>query len=52
MLILRGFLLHKYIENDTQVKRTDDDPIYLYHYDAGALHEIRDTQHTIHDYTK
>ena len=35
-----------------KVKDTDDDPIYINHYDAEALHEILDTQHKIIDYTK
>ena len=50
MLIVHGFALNKYIENDTKVKHTDDDPIYADHYDAEALHEIQGTQHTIMEY--
>ena len=34
------------------VKHTDDDPIYVDHYDAKALHEIYDTQHNINERTK
>ena len=33
-------------------KHTDEDPIYFYHYDAEALHDILDTQHKVTDYTK
>ena len=40
------------IENDMKVKHTDDGPIYFDHYDAEALHEILDTQHTIPAYKK
>ena len=35
-----------------KVKHTDDGPIYFDHYDAEALHEILDTQHTIPAYKK
>ena len=30
--------------NNIHIIRTDDDPIYVDHYDADARREIRDTQ--------
>ena len=42
----------RYIENEMSVKHTDEDPIYFDHCDAEALHDIRDTQHKVTDYTK
>ena len=39
----------KYIENEMGVKHTDEDPIYVDHYDPEALHDIIDTQHKITD---
>ena len=35
-----------------KVQHTDDDPIYVDHYDAEALREILDTEHKITEYTK
>ena len=37
----------KYIEKDTQVNRTEEEPIYVDHYASDALHDILDTQHNI-----
>ena len=34
------------------VQHTDEDPIYLDHYDTEALHEKLDTQHKITEYTE
>jgi hypothetical protein len=39
----------KYIENEMGVKHTDEDPIYVDHYDPEALNDIIDTQHKITD---
>ena len=35
-----------------KVQHTDDDPIYVDHYDAEALREILDTEHKITEYRK
>ena len=35
-----------------KVNHNDEDPIYVDHYDAEALHEILDTQLKITEYTK
>ena len=35
-----------------KVQHTDDDLIFVHHYDSDALHEILDTQHNITEYTK
>ena len=43
MLIIFGFLLK--IENNMKAQHTDDDPIFVSHYDSDALHEMLDTQH-------
>ena len=45
-----AFLLNTYIANDMKVKHTDDDLIYVDHYDAEALHGILDTQQKINEY--
>ena len=34
------------------ISRADDDPKYVDHYGADALHELQDTQHKITEYTK
>ena len=52
MLILPGFNAFKKKGYIINISRTDDDPIYVDHYDADALHEIQDTQHKITEYTK
>ena len=51
MLILLGLHL-KQIEKEMKVNHNDEDPIYVDHYNAEALHEILDTQHKITEYTK
>ena len=40
----------KYLDNEMNVKHTDEDPVYFDHYDPEALHDILDTQHKITDY--
>ena len=47
-----SFLFEKCKENNINIRRTDDDPIYVDHSDADALHEIQDTRHSITEYTK
>ena len=52
MLIHLGFFCsNKYIEIDLKVQHTDEDPIYVDHYDAEALHEIFHTQHQRTEHT-
>ena len=31
--------------NNMKAQHTDDDPIFVSHYDSDALHEMLDTQH-------
>ena len=33
----------RYIEKDMKVQHTDEDPVFLDHYDPESLHEILDT---------
>jgi hypothetical protein len=39
--------IKKYIENEKNVKDTDEEHIYADHYDPDALHDIRNFQHNI-----
>ena len=42
----------EYIEKHMKVTHTDEEPIYLDHYDPDVLADIIDTQHKITDYMK
>jgi len=42
----------EYIEKQMKVNHTDEEPIYLDHYDPNTLADIIDTQHKITDYMK
>jgi len=42
----------EYIEKRMKVTHTDEEPIYLDHYDPDVLADIIDTQHKITDYMK
>ena len=42
----------EYIEKQMKVNHTDEEPIYMDHYDPNTLADIIDTQHKITDYMK
>jgi tRNA A37 threonylcarbamoyladenosine biosynthesis protein TsaE len=42
----------EYIEKHMKVTHTDEEPIYMDHYDPDVLADIIDTQHKITDYMK
>ena len=50
MLIIFRFLLK--LENNMKAQHTDDDPIFVSHYDSDALHEMLDTQHKKTEHSK
>ena len=47
MWILFGFFVKHIHRRKMKAQHKDDDPIYFDHYEAEALREILDMQHTI-----